>query len=134
MPETPIATADTVVRYLHFWNAPPAEQGRLGAELFAHDVTYVTPIGVRVGVAEQIAFTEHFIEGVGAYEFRARTEPDVHHDRARLPWEILVGGTSFAEGTDVLVIDGEGRVQAVTAFLDRAPEGFDPDGHHEEES
>lgn len=128
MTET-ITTTDTVVRYLKFWNAPPADQPRLGADLFTDDISYVTPVGVRVGVAEQIAFTEQFRDGVGAYEFRARTEPDVHHDRARLQWEILVGGTSFAEGTDVLITDETGRVQSVTAFLDRAPEGFDPNAH-----
>lgn len=129
MTET-VTTTDTVVRYLKFWNAAPADQPRLGADLFTADVAYVTPIGVSTGVAALTTFTEQFRDGVGAYEFRARAEPDVHHDRARVQWEILVGGASFAEGTDVLVTDETGRVQSVTAFLDRAPEGFDPDAHH----
>lgn len=50
-------------------------------------------------------------------------------DRARLRWEILRVGQSLAEGTDVIVVDDQGRVESVTAFLDRAPEGFDPHAH-----
>lgn len=123
-------TADVVVRYLRFWNAEPAEQRRTGGELFTEDVSYVAPIGVLAGVEALAAFTEQFVGGVGAYEFRARTEPDVHHDRARLQWEIRVGAASFAEGTDVLTTDGDSRVVSITAFLDRAPEGFDPHSHN----
>ncbi len=131
MTETTTTPSDTIESYLRFWNAPPEEQRRLGADLFADDVAYVTPIGVRSGVAELAAFTEQFADGVGAYELRARTEPDAHHDRARVPWEILVRGHSFAEGTDVLVTDETGRVTSITSFVDRAPEGFDPHAHHE---
>lgn len=120
---------ETVEKYVKFWNTEPGdEQRQLGDQLFAADVTYVTPVGVRVGVDALVEFTRQFIEGVGAYRFRARTEPDVHHDRVRVAWEISVGDTSFAEGTDVLVTDSTGRVTGVTAFIDRAPEGFDE--HH----
>jgi hypothetical protein len=66
---------------------------------------------------------------MGAASFRSRQEPEFHHDRARLKWEIMVGDTSFAEGTDVLAFDADGRIDSVTAFLDRAPEGFDPHAH-----
>lgn len=128
------SATDTVARYLRFWNSAPEGQERLGAGVFTDDVAYVAPIGVRTGVAELVAFARQFRDGVGAYELRARTEPDPHHDRARLRWELVVGGTSFAEGTDVLVLDASGRIVSITAFLDRAPEGFDPDAHAGEAS
>ncbi|MDT0377441.1 isomerase [Streptomyces sp. DSM 42041] len=131
---TPAPLTDAVARYLRFWNAPPGQQEQLGADVFADDVTSVTPVGIRTGVGELAAFARHFREEAGAYELRARTEPDTHHDRARLRWELVVGGASFAEGTDVLVVDASGRIASVTAFLDRAPEGFDARAHAEEAS
>ncbi|MFH8381496.1 hypothetical protein ACH4E7_11205 [Kitasatospora sp. NPDC018058] len=39
-------------------------------------------------------------------------------------------GTSFAAGTDVVQLDEDGRITAVTVFVDRAPEGFDAAAHH----
>jgi hypothetical protein len=35
-----------------------------------------------------------------------------------------VDGKSFATGTDVLELDDQGRIAAISSFLDRAPEGF----------
>lgn len=125
------AAPQTVEDYRRFWNTRPgAGQHRLGQDLFADDVLYVTPVGVRSGLDALVEFTSQFLDGVGDYEFVVRAEPDLHHDRLRLPWEIRVGGASFAEGTDVLVTDESGRITEVTAFLDRAPEGFE---HHEPE-
>jgi ketosteroid isomerase-like protein len=121
-------TAEVVEKYLRFWNADPSEQRRTGGEIFAEDVSYVAPNGVMTGVEALAAFTEQFAAHVGAYEFRARTEADVHHDRARLRWEIRVGGASFAEGTDVLATADDGRIASVTGFLDRAPAGSGPAG------
>jgi hypothetical protein len=84
---------------------------------------------VFTGAAALSEFRAMFVEHVGPATFRARTAPDHHHDRARLRWEIvLADGTSFAEGTDVMTLAPDGRIAAVTAFLDRAPAGFD---HHE---
>ncbi|MEU5538783.1 hypothetical protein [Streptomyces sp. NPDC020362] len=58
--------------------------------------------------------------------------PQVHHRRAGIRSEILAGDgeeTSFATGTDVIVLDEDGRISSVTVFLDRAPEGFDAVAH-----
>lgn len=121
MTDTTEHTADAVARYLRFWNSTPEEQRRAGGETFADDVTYVAPVGVLTGVEALADFTEQFVDNVGAYEFRARTEPDLHHDYARLRWELRVGELSFAEGTDVLAVGPGGRVVSVAAFVDRAP-------------
>lgn len=123
-------TTDAVARYVRFWNTEPTEQRRAGGEIFIDDVTYVAAVGVLTGVEALAGFTEQFVVNVGAYEFRARTQPDVHHDRARLQWEIRVGDTSFAEGTDVLTVDGDGRIASITTFLDRAPQSADTHPHH----
>src|SRR5690348_9846694 len=112
-----------VDRYVDFWNA--AADGD-----FADQVTYRAPIGVLRGVDELIGFRDQFAEHQPGYVFRPRTAPQARHGRARLQWELVVGGTSFATGTDVLELDDHGRITAVAGFLDRAPEGFD---HHDHE-
>lgn len=113
---------DAVARYVRFWNTLPDEQRRTGGETFAEDATYVAPAGILRGVEALADFTESFASNVGAYEFRARAETDVHHSHARLPWEIRIGDTVFAQGTDVLAIGEDSRVISVATFIDRAPE------------
>lgn len=129
-PRSPAATAEA---YVSFWNLDAEEQRTLGTTLFADDVARSTPIGESVGLEALIDFTRQFTEGVGEYTFVARAEPDAHHEHVRVRWEIRKEEGSFAEGTDVLDLDGSGRIAAITAFIDRAPDGFDPDAHHEED-
>ncbi len=124
--------ADTVERYVRFWNtAEPGEQRRLAAETFTDDVRYHAVVGVRTGPQALIDFHDQFTGHQGAALFRRREQPQIHHDRARLAWEIeLDGGRPFAAGTDLLVFEPDGRISSVSTFLDRAPEGFDPHAHH----
>ena len=123
--DTAPLTTDTVARYVRFWNTESAVQRRTGGELFTEDITYIAPVGVLAGVEALADFAEQFVSNVGAYEFRARMPSEVYHDRARLQWELRVGDSSFAEGTDVLIGDGNGRIRSITAFLDRAPDRSD---------
>lgn len=118
---TEVRMDESVARYVEFWNTGPDAQRRAGAETFVADVVYVAPAGVLTGVDSLADFTEQFTSNVGAYTFRTRSEPDMHHDRARVRWELLVGGEPFAEGTDVLTVDRDGRIASVTTFVDRAP-------------
>ena len=48
-----------------------------------------------------------------------RAQPDVHHDCARLQWELHRNGEPFSEGTDILTCDLDGRIVSVVTFLDR---------------
>jgi len=119
------AVRDATGRYLSFWNAAlPAEQ------TFADDVEYAAPIGVLRGPAALIDFRDQFTGHVGGAELRAVTEPEAHHNRARLSWEIVVKGERFAAGTDVILVGADGRIEAVTSFLDQEPEGFQVHDHH----
>jgi hypothetical protein len=125
-----IDTTTTVARYLEFWNADPGpDQQRLATEVFAPEVDYVAPIGASHGHDGLLALARELATHLGDVAFVARAEPDAHHDRARVRWEVIRGDDSFATGTDVLVLDEHGRIASVTAFLDRAPEGFDPQAH-----
>lgn len=122
----------TVERYLRFWNTgKPDEQQELATDTFTDDVAYHAVIGVFRGRQALIDFHDQFTGHMTDAVLRHRGEPQLHHDRGRVRWEIEVGdGKSFATGTDVLVFDNEGRISEITAFLDRAPEGFDPHAHH----
>ncbi|WP_152361982.1 isomerase [Microlunatus speluncae] len=125
---TETLTADAVReatgRYLRFWNAAqPAEQ------TFTDDIEYAAPVGVLRGPAALIDFRDQFTSHVGGAELRPVAEPEAHHDRARFSWEIVVKGERFAAGTDVIKIGADGRIEAVTSFLDQAPAGFPLDHH-----
>jgi hypothetical protein len=127
---TTIDAPATVARYFDFWNADAdGRRRRLAAALFAPDVDYVAPIGTKHGVDELIELADDFATQLGDVAFVARSKPEVHHDRVRVRWEVLLGDDSFAEGTDVIVVDGQGRISSVTTSLDRAPLGFDPHAH-----
>jgi hypothetical protein len=120
MTERPI-----VQQYVDFWNADTADQQhKLAAATFADRFSYHAPIGILRGVDELVGFRNQFAEHNPGYQFRPRAEPETHHDRARLQWELIVDGTSFATGTDVLELGPDGRIVAIAGFLDQTPEGF----------
>lgn len=133
MSETTIIERTAVLdQYVDFWNAETAgEQRRLAAAVFGAPMSYHAPVGILTGPDELINFRNQFTEHMGAARLEVRREPETHHDRARLLWEIrLPGGEPFATGTDVIAFTDDGRIAEVTSFLDRAPEGFER-GHHE---
>lgn len=131
-PSTPIALGlRAVEQYVAFWNAGTAdEQKRFATEAFADGVSYHVPVGVMRGADELIAFRNQFAQHQPDYSFRPRTEPEAHHNRARLQWELITGGEVFATGTDVLETDDDGRIVSISGFVDQAPAGFDPHAHH----
>ncbi|WP_121254427.1 nuclear transport factor 2 family protein [Nocardioides ferulae] len=117
-------TATAVSRYLRFWNCDPGpDQTALAATVFHDDVHYLAPLGEWRGVPHLLELSARFAEHLGDVAFIARREPEVLRDRARLRWEIVRGDDSFAEGTDLITVDQDGRIAEVITFLDRAPVG-----------
>jgi hypothetical protein len=116
-------------RYLDFWNEPTAaDQRRAATGTFTESVSYRAPVGLLVGAEALIGFKTDFTQHVGPARFVPRQDPEVHHGRARLPWEIrLPDGSSFATGTDILEFADDGLISGVSSFLDQPPEGFE---HH----
>lgn len=120
--------SDVAERYVRFWNADEAEQGRLGTETFTEDVVNRGQAAVMNGPAAFIKFKRDLTDHVGEVAFLARTEPQHHHNVVRVPWEIQLGsGESFATGTDILDVADDGRIGGIISFLDRPPEGFTHD-------
>lgn len=121
--------APTIETYVKFWNVDAEEQRRLADGLFADDLEYHAIVGVLDGVDALVQFREQFVAQMGDATFRSRGPADHLQYRARLPWElVLADGTSFATGTDILDVADDGRIESVSVFLDRPPEGFE---HHD---
>lgn len=123
---TPPVTV-TIDNYLRFWStAPGDEQRALGLRVFDPRVRYRAPLGARDGLDSLLVLAGEFADQLGQLTMTARAEPDLHHEYARVPWVLTRGGEHFAEGTDILSFDADGRVTAVTTFVDQPPAGFDP--------
>ncbi|MFF1272539.1 isomerase [Streptomyces marokkonensis] len=121
---------ESLDRYLRFWNTSASSEGDDPASgVFTDEVRYCAPIGVLTGRRALIDFRERFLQHMETVAFRARREPEIHHGHARLLWRLDARGEEFATGTDVLAFGHDGRIGTVTTFLDKAPEGFDPDAH-----
>lgn len=120
--------AETVHRYVEFWNSDAEQQRELGRALFTEQIAYHAVPGVFRGLEAMIDFRTQFIGHVGSARYQLVDDPDHASDRIRLRWEIvLADGTSFAAGTAVLSVIADGRIESIADFLDRAPVGFD---HH----
>lgn len=114
--------SDIVEQYLATWNAKGAERAALLAEHWSDSVTYVDPLADVTGPA---ALSE-LIDGVqtqfpGAM-FTQVSEVDAHHRQLRFSWGLGPAGEEpVVIGFDVVVLDGDWRIQDVRGFLDTVP-------------
>jgi SnoaL-like domain len=57
------------------------------------------------------------------HRFRRASAIDAHHDSLRIGWELVSpDGDVVLQGTDVGVVDGDGRLERVTGFFGSLPE------------
>lgn len=121
---------ESLDRYLRFWNTSSSDEENAPASVvFTEEIRYCAPIGVLTGRQALINFRERFLRHMETVAFRTRREPEIHHGHARLQWRLDARGKEFATGTDVLAFGPDGRIDTVTTFLDKAPDGFDPHAH-----
>jgi hypothetical protein len=112
--------ATTVERYIAMWNETDAGRRRaLIAETVTQDAHYVDPLMTGEGIdgidamiaAAQSQFPDHSFTLVGG--------PDAHHEYVRFSWSLgATGGEPVARGTDFATVAGDGRLAAVTGFLE----------------
>lgn len=116
---------EVVDRYLAAWNErDPAKRRAIIAKTWTEDANYTDPHRVgngHEGISAMIAAVhERFNE---SYQFRLKDGVDAYNDRVRFQWE--AGGTNDAPmhfvGTDFAVLSSDGRLKAVTGFVDEAP-------------
>ncbi|ANA34359.1 hypothetical protein R82526_00845 [Ralstonia mannitolilytica] len=116
------ALADTLVdRYIAAWNATDAAQRRaLVAQTWTESATYVDPLMQGTGHDG----IEGLIAGVQAkfpgFRFARDGGVDVVQDTLRFRWTLGPDGQALVKGTDFVRI-ADGRMQAVTGFIDQMP-------------
>jgi hypothetical protein len=117
------AMSDLIDRYLACWNETDAATRRaLIAEHWSDDPTYVDPM-VEVHGREALDATIAAVQArFPGLVFTPAGVTDAHHDIARFTWGLgPAGAEPLVIGFDVVVTDGEGRIESVLGFLDRVP-------------
>ncbi len=117
------ATTTHADRYLAAWNETDPEARRAAvAEVFSDDVRYTDPL-VDVRGAEALAATIGAVQAqFPGFVFRLAGPADAHHDQVRFTWELgPEGAEAPVVGSDVALLDADGRISAVLGFLDRVP-------------
>ena len=115
---------EAVVRYLAAWNErEPKRRRDLVAKVWTEDGTYVDAAREGRGhdsLDAMIATAQQHFPG---YRLNLASGVDVHHDNVRFSW--VAGGTQeaplYINGTDFVVMAGDGRMKSVVGFTDAAP-------------
>ena len=116
---------ETVAGYIAAWNETDAGRRReIVARTWSEDGSYLDAHRSGVGHAaidEMIAAVQQRFAG---YRFRLTSGIEAHHDRVRFSWS--AGGTEQAPlyfgGTDFATLAEDGRLRAVTGFIDATPD------------
>lgn len=111
-----------VERYIAMWNEPDADKRReLVAQTVTEDARYLDPLmagdGID-GISEMIGGAQQQFPG---HRFALVAGPDAHHDRVRFTWSLVTNdGDPAAIGTDFVTVAEDGRMRAITGFLEPA--------------
>jgi hypothetical protein len=107
--------------YIALWNETDADR-RLerAGEVFADDAGYVDPLMAgdgQDGIATMIGGAQQQFPG---HRFELTQGPDAHHDRVRFAWRLVGESGPVAAGVDFATVADDGRLRAVTGFLESA--------------
>jgi hypothetical protein len=110
-------------RYLAIWNEPEPQLRRALIEArWSPDGLYVDPLmraEGRDGIATMIGSALARFPGHG---FSLQGEPDGHGRHIRFSWTLApFDGAAIAAGTDIAMLDDQGRFVDVVGFLDGLP-------------
>ena len=124
MSKTETHLESLVDSYIAAWNATDAaERAALVARTWTPDARYVDPMmrgDGHTGIDAMIAGAQGQYPGLS---FSRRGALDAHGDNIRFSWDLgPQGAAAVAGGTDFAVIE-DGRIKAVTGFLDFMPAG-----------
>jgi hypothetical protein len=111
-------------RYIAIWNEPDAARRRdLIAQTWTEDASYLDPLLSGEGPDGIDAMVRGVQERFPDHRFRRASAIDAHHDRVRFNWDLAPagGGAPLAAGVDFGVVAADGRLRAITGFLDHAP-------------
>jgi hypothetical protein len=117
---------DAVARYFEAWNAgDPVARTKAVAAAWTEDGSYTDPLADVSGHEDIAGVIAAAHERFPGFEFRLTGAVDGHHDTARFSWELVsaADGSAPVAGSDVITLDGQGRIRSVLGFLDRVPAG-----------
>ncbi|MGH2968861.1 MAG: nuclear transport factor 2 family protein, partial [Solirubrobacteraceae bacterium] len=119
-----MAEITTVVDgYIAMWNETSPERRRsIIADTWTDDAGYLDPImsgDGPEGIDAMVAAAQQQFPG---HRFELTHGPDAHHDRVRFAWKLVPepGGRAVAAGVDFGLVAADGRLRAVTGFLEPA--------------
>ena len=113
-------TTTVVDTYIEMWNEGDAERRRrLVGEAMTEDARYLDPVMAGEGIDGISAMIAGAQQQFPGHRFALHTEPDGHHDRLRFSWALNADGDDpVAIGTDFATISDDGRMRAITGFLE----------------
>lgn len=111
---------DIADAYIAVWNETDSpRRADMLKNGWAADVSFIDPltkVDGRQAVNDLIGSIQ---QRFPAHVFAVKGKPDGHNDYVRFSWSLARdGGEPVAIGTDVVTLDGEGRLKSVTGFLD----------------
>jgi hypothetical protein len=114
---------DIATRYLATWNATDADERRALIEAhWATGVTYVDPLADITGHDALAGLIEGVQGQFPDFVFSPVGEVEGHQRHARFQWGLgPAGAEPVVLGSDVVVLDDEGRIASVYGFLDKVP-------------
>lgn len=113
--------AQIAQRYIDSWNETDTDRrASLLAALWTEDARYVDPMMAGRGRAEIDALIAGVHQRFPGFRFTLSGKPDGYGDKVRFSWTLGPEGQSLVEGTDFGVTE-DGRLSAVTGFLDKVP-------------
>jgi hypothetical protein len=115
-----------VARYFEAWNAgEPEARAKAVAAAWTPEGSYTDPLADVSGHEQIAAVITAAREQFPGFSFRLTGAVDGHHDTARFSWELVseADGAAPVAGSDVISLDGDGRIRTVLGFLDRVPAG-----------
>jgi hypothetical protein len=115
---------EAVVNYLGAWNErDPAKRRELIARTWTEDGAYLDAHRHGVGHDAIDGLIGQAQAQFPGYRLRLVSGIEAHNDRVRFSWE--AGGAAdaplYLAGTDFAVLAADGRLTAVTGFVDAAP-------------
>jgi SnoaL-like domain len=116
---------DIAARYIESWNeSDPGRRQALVAALWTEDATYLDPMMKAEGHQGIEALIGRVQGRFPEFRFTLSGRPDGYGDRLRFSWDLGPAGTeAVVQGTDFAVLAEDGRLRAVTGFIDRLPPG-----------
>ncbi|HTK63111.1 MAG TPA: nuclear transport factor 2 family protein [Pseudonocardia sp.] len=117
-------TEQLVNRYIEVWNERGPERRAAGLrEIWAAQGSYVDPLVSAAGLDQIDAAIDGAQRQFPDFVFRLTGAVEAHHNLVRFSWELGPDGATDAPiaGSDVAVLDEDGRLRDVHGFLDRVP-------------